>query len=147
MRTSWLNLVVILALSIPLVWCFGPSLAGDRVFAYRDAAHFYYPLEAWVCAQWSRCHLPLWNAQDGNGMPVVADATSTVWYPGKLLFALPVEFSQRYVWYTVLHVLVAAMGAYNLARCWCHPPRAEVSENVLNVNAQQPTLIRPDQRP
>ena len=53
MRKRWLNLVVILAISIPLVWCFGPSLTGDRIFAYRDAAHFYYPLEAWVCAQWS----------------------------------------------------------------------------------------------
>ncbi len=136
MRTRWLNLVVILAISIPLVWCFGASLTGDRVFAYRDAAHFYYPLEAWICESlvprpMCRCGI----AQDGNGMPVVADTTSAVFYPGKLVFALPLEFAQCYVWYIVLHVLLAAMGAYqpgsalaqSAAETECAMPRGAVA--------------------
>lgn len=147
MRARWLNLVVILGIAIPLVWCFGPSFTGHRVFAYRDSAHFYYPLESWICRQWAHGHLPLWNAQDGNGMPVVADATSTVWYPGKLLFALPLEFSQRYAWYTIAHVLLAASGAYTLARRGC--PGADERGNepdgalVARAGPHRPGVSRP----
>ena len=89
---------MVLAIAIPLVWCFGRGSDRDRVFAYRDTAHFYYPLDAWVSQRWSQGQWPLWNHQDGNGMPVVADATSAVFYPGKLVFALPLEFAQRYAW-------------------------------------------------
>jgi hypothetical protein len=118
MRTRWLTLLVILAVALPIVWCFGASLAGHRVFAYRDAAHFYYPLDAWICERWSQGQLPLWNPQDGNGMPVVADTTSAVFYPGKLVFTLPLPFAQRCAWYAVLHLLVAASGAFCLVHYW-----------------------------
>ena len=116
MRTPWLNLLVAVAVSIPLLWCFGSTLAGGRVFAYRDVAHFYYPLEAWICDRWAHGEVPLWNPQDGNGLPVVAETTSAVFYPGKLVFALPLTFGQRFVLYVVLHVILAAWGAYCLAR-------------------------------
>ncbi len=49
-------------------------------------------------------------------MPVVADATSAVFYPGKLVMGLPLTFASRYAWYIVLHVLLATAGAYRLAR-------------------------------
>jgi hypothetical protein len=146
MRTSWLSLVVILAISIPLVWCFGSSLTGDRVFAYRDAAHFYYPLEAWVCDRWSRGQWPLWNAQDGNGTQVVADATSAVFYPGKLVFALPLEFARCYVWYIILHVLLAVMGAYRLARHWHSVPQGGAGDAARGRGAHKTAATWSDQQ-
>ncbi|MHB0955296.1 MAG: hypothetical protein ACYC0X_02850 [Pirellulaceae bacterium] len=117
MPNRGLNWLVAAAVSIPLLWCFAAPLAGGRVFAYRDAAHFYYPLEAWISEHWSRGEVPLWNPQDGNGTPVIAETTSAVFYPGKLVFALPLPFEQRFVLYVVLHVVLAAWGAYRLARC------------------------------
>jgi hypothetical protein len=49
---------------------------------------------------------------------VLADATSSVFYPGKLLFLLPVDFAWRYKLYVVLHVVLAAATSYCLARAW-----------------------------
>lgn len=118
MRARGLSLMAILAVALPLGWCFGPVLVGSQVFAYRDAAHFYYPLESWISRCWSAGRCPLWNAQDGNGIPVVADVTSAVFYPGKLVFTLPFSFPVRFAWYVVLHLLLAAWGAYVLARRW-----------------------------
>ena len=130
MRNRWLNLLVAVAVSIPLLWCFGASLARGRVFAYRDVAHFYYPLEAWISDRWSHGDVPLWNRQDGNGMPVVAETTSAVFYPGKLVFALPLTFGARFVLYVVLHVALAAWGAYRLARCVIREERNAVESQV-----------------
>ena len=80
-------------------------------------------------------------------MPVVADATSTVFYPGKLLFALPVEFAQCYVWYTILHLLLAAMGAYHLTRCWHRAPLAGACDTARDGSAEQSALVPPDRQP
>ena len=78
------------------VWRFDPSVVEFRidthrvrVCAYRDTAHFYYPLYAWTSRCWSHGEIPLWNPQDNIGTPVAAEATSAVFYPGQLIFALP----------------------------------------------------------
>ena len=80
---------------------FGPVLFTDRSFAMRDAAHFYYPLFEWCCREWAAGRVPLWNPYENCGLPVLADASSSVFYPGKLLFLLPVDFALRYKLYVV----------------------------------------------
>ncbi len=109
-------MIVWLAITIPLVTCFGSALLSGQVLAYRDAAHFYYPLEHWLAERWGAGEIPLWNSQDGNGVPVVAEATSAVFYPGKLIYALPLSFPRRFVLYVVVHLLWAACGVYLLVR-------------------------------
>ena len=89
MFRRWTLLTITLAMSIPLLWSFGSTLTGARVFAYRDTAHFYYPLYAWTSGCWSRGDIPLWNPQEGIGRPAAAEATSAVFYPGQLVFAFP----------------------------------------------------------
>lgn len=116
MRTSGWKVLVGLTMALPLVLCFGTALIRGQVLAYRDAAHFYYPLEHWLAERWGAGEIPLWNSQDGNGVPVVAEATSAVFYPGKLIYALPVSFPRRCVLYVVLHLLWAAVGAALLVR-------------------------------
>ena len=84
-------LAIVVAILIPFFWCFGSTLTGTRVCAYRDIAHFYYPLYAWTSRTWSRGEIPLWNPQENIGTPVAAEATSALFYPGQLLFALPLR--------------------------------------------------------
>ena len=86
------------------------------MFAYRDAGHFYYPLFQYVQEEWAAGRVPLWNPYENLGQPLAADATSSVFYPGKLIFALPIGFAWAYKLYILAHVLLAAWAAYRLAR-------------------------------
>jgi hypothetical protein len=107
-----------LAIVIPITALFGPALVSDRSFAMRDAGHFYYPLFEWCCGEWAAGRVPLWNPYENCGLPVLADTSSSVFYPGKLLLLLPLDFALRYKLYIMLHVVLAAAGSYALARAW-----------------------------
>src|SRR5262245_64660707 len=100
-----------LVVAIPVAALFGPVLATDRSFAMRDAGHFYYPLFEWCCREWAAGRVPLWNPFENCGLPVLADTTSSVFYPGKLIFLLPIEFADRIMLYILLHVIWAACGS------------------------------------
>ncbi len=93
-------------------------LLQNRSFGFRDAANYYYPLFEWECRECSEGRVPLWNPLDNGGTPVLADTTSSVLYPGKLVFAMPVSYRLRYHLYGTAHVLLAAGMAYLLARRW-----------------------------
>ena len=62
------------------------------MFVYRDTGHYYYPLFEWTSSQWSHGNVPLWNPQENLGEPLAADATASLFYPGKLVFVLPLGF-------------------------------------------------------
>lgn len=100
------------------VWVFAEALLGSGVFIYRDAAHFYYPLFEFVRDEWRAGRPPLWNPYENLGVPLAANATSSVFYPGTLLFLLPVAYPLAYKAYIMGHVLLAAASAYRLARHW-----------------------------
>ena len=116
------RIIVTLCIIGPWLWFFGPVLFTSQSFAFRDAAHFYHPLFRWTSEHCSAGQLPLWNALENGGMPVLADTTSSVLYPGKLVLFLPgLSFATRYEMYVALHVLLAASGLYVLARSWRYP--------------------------
>lgn len=110
--------IAVAAIVLAICGLFGPAVVSNVSFALRDAAHFYYPLFQWTTDEWAAGRVPLWNPADGGGMPVVADATSSVFYPGKLLFALPGSFAFHFKLYVVAHAVLAAVGTYRLARHW-----------------------------
>ena len=112
------KVVVILAVLGPFLWCFGSVLCQPRMFGFRDSANYYYPLFEWEARQWREGRIPLWNPLDNTGTPVLAETTSSVLYPGKAVFALPVSYRLRYHLYVTLHVLLAAALVYGLARHW-----------------------------
>ncbi len=116
MRFRWPLAAVVLAILIPFVWCFGSTLTGRNVCAYRDTASFYYPLYAWTSTCWRRGEVPGWNRQDGIGTPAAAEATSAVFYPGQLIFLLPGDYSLKFSGYIAAHMLLAAWGAFRLAQ-------------------------------
>ena len=112
MHRRWLPPFLLL---LPLVWLFRHALFGLQHFAFRDAAHYYFPYYRFVQEAWQE-GLPLWNPLDGIGQPLLADPTAAVLYPGKLLFLLPLEYSLVYAIYIVAHLWLAGAGAYYCAR-------------------------------
>lgn len=121
----WRSVAIVgLAILGPFFWCFGATWCSGDGFAFRDAAHFYYPLFDWTNRQWAAGQVPLWNPQENSGLPVLADGTSSVFYPGKLVFALPLGYAWNFQFYTTLHVLLAAAAAFLLARRWQASPCA-----------------------
>ncbi len=113
-RNAWLPLLVLTAALV--VGLFAPVLSGGSGFAFRDAAHFYHPLFQYIRSEWGAGRLPLWNPYENLGGPLVAENTSSVFYPGKLLFALPFDFTWLYSLYIVAHVVLAVATSYRLAR-------------------------------
>lgn len=114
-RRPWL--IALLAVGL-LAWLFRGLLFFGHGFAFRDTADFYDPLFRLVQDQWSAGHVPLWNPYDNLGLPLAASPTASIWYPGKLLFFLPIGFDSAYRIYILAHVLLAAWSSYRLARHW-----------------------------
>ncbi len=97
-------------------WVFGEALFLDRNFVYGDTANFFYPIFRFVQHEWSAGRVPLWNPYDECGFPMVANPTWSIFYPGKLIFFLPIPFDWSYKFFTVGHVLLAGFFAYRLSR-------------------------------
>ncbi len=95
---------------------FWQPLFGGASFLIRDAAHFYPPQWEWAQHEWRLGRIPLWNPYQNLGEPHLADSTSSVLYPGKLMFALPLNFRLLYNWYLVLHLGLAAFNMYGFVR-------------------------------
>jgi hypothetical protein len=115
LKSHWIVVGLVGAL---VVWFFAPALGGASSFAFRDAAHYYYPLFEYIRGEWGAGRLPLWNPYENIGVPLIAENTSSVFYPGKLLFALPLDYTLLYNLYIVSHVALAAVTSYRLARHW-----------------------------
>ncbi|MBN2475778.1 MAG: hypothetical protein JXB62_14295 [Pirellulales bacterium] len=98
------------------LWLFADALFRSGMFAFRDAAHFYYPLFQLVRDEWAAGRVPLWNPYENLGQPLAGNPTASVFYPGKLIFALPLDYGWAYKIYIMTHVLLAAWAAYRLAR-------------------------------
>ena len=97
--------------------CFWPVLARGEQFGYRDAGHYYYPLYQRVQQEWAKGRLPLWDARENAGMPLLGNPTAAVLYPGKLIYAaLPYPWAARV--YILAHVVLAWAGMYRLMRGW-----------------------------
>jgi len=112
-KSRFLVLVPIAGL---FAWVMADALFRSGMFAFRDAAHYYYPLFQFVADEWAAGRVPLWNPYENLGMPLAADPTASVFYPGKLIFALPLEYGWAYKIYVMAHLLLAALTAYRLAR-------------------------------
>ena len=92
-------------------------MCGQTVVGFRDSANLYFPMFEAIDTAWAQGKVPLWNPFCNFGMPLVADGTSSVFYPGKVIFAARfLNYPIRYGIYIGLHVLLAAGSTYWLAR-------------------------------
>jgi hypothetical protein len=141
-RAHWLLLVgscVMLFLT-----CFWGVIFGGQQFAFRDVAHFYYPLYWRIQQQWASGQLPLWEPGANGGMPLLGSPVAAVLYPGKIIFAL-VPFAWGMRLYVLAHLALALVAMITLARTWglsatgawlagvCYAFAGPVLSNYFNV--------------
>ena len=107
----------VICIALLVAACFGGVLFGGEQLAFRDAAHFYYPLYSRVQQEWATSHTPLWEPGESAGTPLLGSPMAAVLYPGKVVFAILL-----YPWgvrlYVVSHVLLAFGAMLALARSW-----------------------------
>jgi len=105
------------SLAVLVIVCYGQVLFRGYQFAFRDAAHFYYPLYSRVQSEWSAGRLPLWEPGENGGTPLLGSPMAAVLYPGKVVFAvLPYAWAVRL--YTLGHVVLAFWAMTVLLRTW-----------------------------
>ncbi len=105
----------IVGVLIPFFACFYKVLFLGEQFAYRDAAHFYYPLYKTVQDEWTAGRWPLWDVHENSGMPLLGNPTAAVLYPGKAIYAaFPYPWAARI--YTIAHVALAFGGTWFFLR-------------------------------
>ena len=108
----------VLLIICPLLWLVWPAVTGRQAFVFRDAGHFYYPLYEFIGLEWRAGRVPLWNPYDNLGQPLLANVPNAVFYPGKLVFLLPLDYAAKYNWYIVAHLFVAAVTCFWCAGQW-----------------------------
>ena len=110
-------ILIIICFAVPFLVCFGPALLRDRQFAYRDSAHYYYPLHQRVQKEWNEGRWPLWEPEENAGTPLLGDPTAAVLYPGKIVFAMfPYAWGARV--YIVAHTVLAFVTMLVMLRSW-----------------------------
>lgn len=107
----WVLLVLVIA------WLYWPFLSGE-VPAFRDAFHFYYPLEVWLAERADAGQLvPHFNPYDGTGTNLIGETSSGLCYPGRALWWISsLAVAQRFAVVLLVHTLIAAAGAAYAAR-------------------------------
>jgi hypothetical protein len=92
------------------------ELLGGPIYYGTDTLTFYYPLTEWAAVWIREGYLPRWTPVIFGGYPLMADGEIGLLHPLNLLLlaTLPVEIA--YAWHRALHSLIAATGAYTLAR-------------------------------
>ena len=96
---------------------FGGLLFQDRVPAAGDFPAFYEPLLRWTQAEWSAGRLPLWNPRQ-SGPTAGGRRHVERFLPRQALLLLPIPWEKACASVPLVHVVLAAGGAYRLARHW-----------------------------
>lgn len=108
---------MVFAISIAIfVFMFRGVIFEHNSFSFRDTPNFHSPLFRLVQDQWRQGQVPLWNPYAVGGMPLLAIGTSAVLYPPKLIFLLPLDFETNFVWFLLVHFLLAMLFQYVLSR-------------------------------
>jgi hypothetical protein len=96
----------------------------------RDTSAYYYPLMAWAATQLQHGIFPLWNPTMFSGYPIFADGEVGLAYPPVLLALLTLSADRALVLLRVIHLAIAALGAFWLARTWRLPHAAATLAGV-----------------
>jgi hypothetical protein len=118
-------LLVVVSLSM------ADGLLLDVVAYERDTTVFYYPLMRWVGQQLHLGVLPLWTPQVFGGYPIFADGEIGLAYPPALLSLLLLAPERAFVFLRLLHLWIAAVGTFSLARAWRLPRSAAVLAGLV----------------
>lgn len=111
---SWLPALVPVAVFLALFW---QPITQNVNFVYRDAGHFYYPYFKLQVQEWQAGRVPLWDPYENGGEPLLGNPTASVFYPGKLVFAL-FPYGTAFKVYLLGHLVGAMVACYIAARAW-----------------------------
>ncbi len=125
---SWLSIA---ALLIVVGLSLADGLLGDSVAYERDTTVFYFPLMRWVAQQLHQGVFPLWTPQVFGGYPIFADGEIGLSYPPALLALLVLPAERAFVFLRLLHLCLAAVGMFALARVWGLPRTSAVLAGVV----------------
>src|SRR5262245_20980641 len=117
MRRPFLGLLTLACLVVLMVACYRRAVLAGEQFAFRDAAHYYYPLYQRVQAEWDAERWPLWEPEENSGTPLLGNPTAAVLYPGKVVFAL-LRYALAARLYVMGHTVLAFAAMLALARHW-----------------------------
>jgi len=122
---------------------------GGVVAYERDTTVFYYPLLAWAGQQLRAGSFPLWCPQILAGYPLFADGELGLASPTVLLSLLTLPADVAFVVLRLLHMGIAAVGAYALARAGRLPHAAAAMAGVtfalgsfLQAHIQHENVVR-----
>lgn len=88
---------------------------GERVIARGDLLLYFYPLRDYAAQAVREGRLPLWNPHTFMGAPFLANVQVGFFYPFNVLLSW-VPTDRAVSWSIALHLLIAAWGAFVLAR-------------------------------
>jgi hypothetical protein len=114
----------IAALVLAVCLSLADGLVANVVAFERDTSVFYYPLMRWTADQLKQGSLPLWAPTIFGGYPIFADGEIGLAYPPALLALVVLPADRALVLLRVLHLAIAAVGTYALARTWQLPHAA-----------------------
>ncbi|WP_347243458.1 hypothetical protein [Thermogutta sp.] len=126
-RVRSLGLMALAILDWLVVWLafFQKSVFSDWLPLFRDSANLYYPLWLFVREQFHAGVWPWWNPYLVLGAPLMAEGIAGVFYPGIIVFLLPLPFRWCYLLFLLTHMALAGWGAFRLARrMGASPPAA-----------------------
>jgi hypothetical protein len=112
------------------------GLVANVVAYERDTTVFYLPLMTWVSQQLRSGVFPLWTPQFFGGYPIFADGEIGLAYPPALLALLALSPERAFVGLRLLHLALAGVGMFFLARTWRLPyPSAALAGVVFALGS------------
>ncbi|MEQ9498883.1 MAG: YfhO family protein [Deltaproteobacteria bacterium] len=137
--------VVVAVGIIALVW---PAVRTSDVLYFRDHTAIFRLLLQQVVDAYGAGEWALWNASTGGGEPLAAYAASMAYTPLLVVFTLPGDFHALYDVFIAAHYVVAAGGAYVLARtvgmsrsaAWMAAAAYALSGTLVSLNSLIPAL-------
>ncbi|MGI9146411.1 MAG: YfhO family protein [Chloroflexota bacterium] len=97
------------------------GLVANVVAYERDTTVFYFPLMSWAAQRLHQGELPLWTPQVFGGYPIFADGEVGLAYPPVLLALLVLPPDRAFVVLRLVHLAIAALGTFAIARTWGLP--------------------------
>lgn len=119
---------------------FSDVLFFGRAFYFRDLTRFYYPSKKLLAEIVRAGEFPSWNPYWAAGQPLAANPDYGVFYPLQWLTFLP-GFDFWFRLLIVLHVAIAAAGAYLLLRTWLRQESAIFGAIVFSLGGLTLSLI------
>jgi hypothetical protein len=134
------NAIALAVIIIAATVLFGPPLARNEIFTFRDHTDYFAPMRLYTAMHLRAGKLPLWNPHNGSGEQWLANPQTGVFYPPAWLF-LAFPFSRAFVLYLFAHALILGSGTYRLLRLRAGPAASTIGSVALMFSGPVLSLL------